>query len=176
MTRTREAACVLVTAAVTMVIATVALWPLRLNAGDQSTALRVVKPKMTVGAVQYTIEATQLPADSGAKPSVTLKVLNTGAAAADGEVWLMASATGPDSRMSRAPALPRTFWSHECGIHLAAGAAQILTVPIGAPLPQGESVTISMSDKMPVVATKRVLKQGHADAEVAQSNAPNVPK
>jgi len=151
MTKTREAASVIVTAAVTMVIASATLWPTGLDAVDQPTALRVLRPKMTLGTLQFTMEAAQLSTEPGAKPSVTLKVVNTGSAGAEAKVWLVVSATQPASPMSRRLEVPRTVWTHECSVHPAAGAAQTLAVPIDASLPEGQSITISMTDKEPAV-------------------------
>ena len=174
MTRTRDVASVLVTAAVTMAVASVMLWPLGLNAVDQPAALRVLRPKMTLGTIQLTMEAAQLSAQAGAKPSVTLNAVNTGDAAGEARVWLVASATKPASAMSRRPEVPRTVWTHECNVRLATGASQTLKVLIGIPLPEGQSITVSMADKEPAVPAGAGAQNGAAVAPASQIAAPNV--
>ena len=173
MTRTREAASVLVTAAVTMVIVSVTLWPMGLDAVDQPTALRVLQPKMTIGTLQFTMEAAQLSTEPGAKPSVTLKVVNTGGAAAEAKVWLVVSAAKPASPESRRLEVARTVWTHECNVHLATGTAQTLVVPIDAPLPEGQSIMISMTDKEPGVPSDAGIPGGAGGTPASQVGAPN---
>lgn len=173
MTRTQEAASVLVTAAVTMVIVSATLWPTGLDAVDQPAALRVLRPKMTLGTLEFTMEAAQLATEPGARPSVTLKVVNTGIAAAEAKVWLVVSATKPASPMSRRPEVPRTVWTHTCSVHLAAGATQTLAVPVDAPLPEGQSIMISMIDKEPVAPSSTGIPGGAGGTPPSQAAAQN---
>ena len=172
MIKVREAATVLMTAAVTMAIVVVLLWPMGMGAAEQPAALRVLQPTMTIGACRFTMEAAQLSTEPGATPSVTLKVVNTGQTAAEATVWVVVSATRPASPMSRRLEMPRTVWTHKCTVSLAPGAAQTLTVPIDAQLPEGESLTISMTDKEPVVPPGAGVKTGAADTQAGEATEP----
>jgi hypothetical protein len=173
MIKAREAATVLVTAAVTLAIAVVLLWPMGLGAADQPAALRVLRPTMTIGTCQFTMEAAQPSTEPKAKPSVTLKVVNTGDTAAAAKVWVVVSATRPASEMSRRMEMPRTVWTHECTVSLAPGTAQTLTVPIEAPLPEGQSITIAMTDKVPVVPPGVGVQARAAGTPARQAAAPS---
>jgi len=68
MIKVREAATVLMTAAVTMAIVVVLLWPMGMGAAEQPAALRVLQPTMTIGACRFTMEAAQLSTEPGATP------------------------------------------------------------------------------------------------------------
>jgi len=74
--------------------------------------------------------------------------------------------------MSRRLEMPRTVWTHKCTVSLAPGAAQTLTVPIDAPLPEGESLTISMTDKEPPVPPGAGVETGAADTQAGEATEP----
>ena len=172
MIKVREAATVLMTAAVTMAVVAVLLWPMGMGAAEQPAAPRVLQPTITIGTCRFTMETAQPSTEPGAKPSVTLKAVNTGKTAAEATAWVVVSATRPESKMSRVPVMPRTVWTHKCTVSLAAGAAQTLTVPIDAPLPEGESLTISMTDKEPPVPPGAGVETGAADTQAGEATEP----
>jgi len=176
MIKAKEAATVLVTAAVTMAVVVVLLWPMGIGAAEQPAAPRVLRPTMTFGTCRFTLETAQPSTEPGAKPSLTLKVVNTGQTAAEAAVWVVVSATGPGSMMSRVPVMPRTVWTHKCTVSLAAGAAQTLTVPIEAQLPEGQSITISMTDKEPAAPPSAGVRAGTVGTPTSQTAAPKPAK
>jgi hypothetical protein len=178
MIKAKEAATVLVTAAVTMAVVVVLLWPMGMGAAEQLAAPRVLLPTMTFGTCRFTMETAQPSTEPGAKPSVTLKVVNTGQTAAEAAVWVVVSATRPESMMSRVPVMPRTVWTHKCTVSLAAGATQTLTVPIEAQLPEGQSIMISMTDpdQEPVVLPSPRVQAGAAGTQASQTAAPKPAK
>jgi len=171
MIKAKEAATVLVTAAVTMAVVVVLLWPMGMGAAEQPAAPRVLRPTMTFGTCRFTMETAQTSTEPGAKPSLTLKVVNTGQTAAEASVWVVVSATGPGSMMSRVPVMPRTVWTHKCTVSLAAGATQTLTVPIEAQLPEGQSIMISMTDQEPVVLPSPRVRAGTVGTPTSQAAA-----
>jgi len=176
MIKAKEAATVLVTAAVTMAVVVVLLWPMGMGAAEQPAAPRVLQPTMTFGTCRFTMETAQPSTEPGAKPSVTLKVVNTGQTAAEAAVWVVVSATRPASMESRVMPVPITVWTHKCTVSLAPGAAQTLTVPIAIPLPEGQSITISMTDKEPVVLPSPRVRAGAAGTPTSQTAAPKPAK
>jgi hypothetical protein len=176
MIKAKEAATVLVTAAVTMAVVVVLLWPMGMGAAEQPAAPRVLQPTMTIGTCRFTMEAALPSTEPGAKPSLTLKVVNTGQTAAEATVWVVVSATRPASPMSRRMEMPSTVWTHKCTVSLAAGAAQTLTVPIAIPLPEGQSITISMTDQEPVVLPSPRVQAGAAGTPASQAAAPKSAK
>jgi hypothetical protein len=149
MVRSRTVATVVVTATVTMAGALALLWPMGAGAENQPAALRIVQPKITVGACQFTMEAAQASAEAGAKPSVTVNVVNTGTTPAEATIWLVVTAASPASRVSRRMEEPETVWSQSLNVTLGGGGQQKLTIPIGADLPQGRSISIYMSTQKP---------------------------
>jgi hypothetical protein len=69
--------------------------------------------------------------------------------------------------------VPRTVWTHECSVHLATGAAQTLVVPIDAPLPEGQSMTIAMTDKEPAAPSSTGIPGGVGGTPASKVTAPN---
>ena len=176
MIKAKEAATVLVTAAVTMAVVVVLLWPMGIGAAEQPAAPRVLRPTMTFGTCQFTMETALPSTEPGAKPSLTLKVVNTGQTAAEASVWVVVSATGPGSMMSRVPVMPRTVWTHKYTVSLAAGATQTLTVPIEVQLPEGQSIMISMTDQEPAALPSPGVQAGAAGTPASQAAAPKPAK
>jgi hypothetical protein len=154
MSKAKEVAAVLATAAVTMVVAVALLWPEGLSAADKPV-LQVLQPKIAVGTCQFTMEAAPAAAEPGATPTVTLKVTNGGAEAASPTVWVVVTATSPAAQMSRVMVMPRVFWTHRCDVSVAAGATQTLTIPMDAALPEGESIMVSLTDRDPATLFRR---------------------
>ena len=72
--------------------------------------------------------------------------------------------------------VPITVWTHKCTVSLAAGATQTLTVPIEAQLPEGQSITISMTDQEPVVLPSAGVRAGTAGTPTSQAAAPKPAK
>jgi hypothetical protein len=163
----REGASILLTAAVTMVVATALLWPAGLNAVDQQPPLQVAKPMLNVGNLHFTLEAPAVTAEEGATPSVLVKVANSGASTEEATIWLVVSATSPESDMSRRGSVPRTIWTHPVSVAVASQLDQTLTVVIEEPLPKGESIMVRMVDKQPVVKPAAAASQGAAQANAA---------
>jgi hypothetical protein len=149
MSNLQEVKRVLLTATVTMVLVVVPLWPLCVNATDQNVVLRVLRPTMMVNGCQFTMETPQ-PVGGEAKPTVTLKAVNTGKTTADASVWVVVSASKSVSPMARVMPPPHTLGTYERSVHLVSGDNQTLTIPIDVALPAGESISITMTDRPPV--------------------------
>jgi hypothetical protein len=148
MTRRKEVVAVAATAAVTMVCTLALMWPLVVGAAGQPV-MRVAQPSISIGDCKFTVE-TPLSVE-GSAPFVRFKAVNTAHAPTEATVWLVVSATSPQSEMSRRMPEPTTVWAHGCTVQMAAGATETYRVPIEAALPAGQSIMISLANTAPPV-------------------------
>lgn len=169
-------------AGATMAFTLGVLAPGRVGAVDEGDRIRpvIAQPKFTVEGCVFVVKTDQAAYQAGDAPTLRVEATNSSGQLVETRVWLSVLASTPPNPFARVMPKPTALWSGECAVSLQPGETKTVTLPTGAKLAAGQSVSILLSDKkLTVIADSFRVPDVASRMRVpvqAGSSAPPVPQ